>query len=232
MKNNKFKQKLTQTIIHLKKKKKILLITTSNRWVGDKEDPKSTLLAKKIAQQLNEKTTLLDVAKIKIYPCEGNVSTSKGNSCGEKSALLNDPEKNPSRNHRCWASINNPDDELWKVSKALFESDTVIFFASIRWGQTNSIYQKLLERLTWIENMHSTFGEENKVKKIEAGIIATGQNWNGKKVIRTQKEVLKYFGFKVNEKLCWNWQYTTNTSDETNESYKKSWKKFNKTFFE
>jgi multimeric flavodoxin WrbA len=52
--------------------------------------------------------------------------------------------------------MNHKDDELWKISKPLFEADVVIFFSSIRWGQTNSYYQKIIERLTWLENRHST----------------------------------------------------------------------------
>jgi hypothetical protein len=107
--------------------------------------------------------------------------------------LLKDKDKNPSGFHRCWASINNKDDELWKISKPLFESDVVIFFGSVRWGQTNSFYQKLIERLTWIENRRTTLGEGNIVEKIDAGIILLGQNWNGRRVLNDQKEVFKFF---------------------------------------
>ena len=78
----------------------------------------------------------------------------------------------------------------------------VVFFTSVRRGQTNSIYQKLIERLTRIENRHSTLGEENIVKNIEAGIIAIGHNWNNEQVVQTQKEVLQFFGFQVPKKLC------------------------------
>ncbi len=121
-------------------------------------------------------------------------------------------------------------DELWKISKELFESDTVLFFASIRWGQANGYYQKLIERLTWIENRHSNLGEKNIVKDIDAGFIATGQNWNGKDVTETQKEVLQFFGFKTPNELFWNWQFTDNTLDETNRSYNKAITVFDKTF--
>jgi hypothetical protein len=46
-------------------------------------------------------------------------------SVGLKKLYLKDKEKNPSGYHRCWASIHNEDDELWKISKELFESDCV-----------------------------------------------------------------------------------------------------------
>lgn len=49
----------------------------------------------------------------------------------------------------------------------------------------NSFYQKLIERLTWLENRHSSLGEENILQKIDAGLIAIGHNWNGA-VIHTE----------------------------------------------
>jgi multimeric flavodoxin WrbA len=228
-------QKLVKTVEFLDKKEKVLFLTTSNRgeWAIKelKEEPKSTKLAKAVQSYLGkQKCTLINVPELKIYPCEGNVSHKNGNSCGVKKAVLKDKEKNPSGNHRCWRSLNNPDDELWKISKVLLESDAVIFWGSIRWGQMNSEYQKLIERLTWLENRHSTFKEKNIIEDINAGIIAIGQNWRGKEVIDVQKQVLEFFGFKVDSNLCWNWQYTQNKLDETQKSYEKSSKTFDKTF--
>jgi multimeric flavodoxin WrbA len=226
-------EKVQKTIDYLKNKKKIVFVTTSNRWEDDKA--KSTLLAEKIKKVLeNEgvKISFFDVSKMNIFPCEGNVSTEHGNGCGNKHSMLKDQEKNPTGNHRCWASFNNKNDELWKISKELFKSEAIIFFTSVRWGQTNHYYQKLIERLTWIENRHTTLGEENIVKGINAGIIVIGHNWNGKNVLETQKQVLKYFGFEVVNELCWNWQYTDDSSDESNEGYKEDAKQFRKEFLE
>lgn len=225
-----YKEQFDRTLKYLDNKNKILLLTTSSRWSGDRENPKSSLLAKKIAEKFPDKSKVIDVSKLKIYVCEGNVSIKRGNTCGEKPALLRDKEKNPSQCHRCWASLNNKDDELWIVSKELLESDCVIFFASVRWGQTNSIYQKLIERLTWLENRHTTLGENNIIKDIDAGLILVGQNWNGENVLKTQKKVLNYFGFKTPEELFWNWQYTNDAEDESQDSYRKSFPKFKKDF--
>jgi hypothetical protein len=111
--------------------------------------------------------TLIDVPELKIFPCEGNISRKDGNSCGLLKSKLKDKDKNPSGEHRCWASLNNKTDELWKISKELFESDVVIFFSSVRWGQANMYYQNLIERLSWIENRHTTLGESNIVKDID-----------------------------------------------------------------
>jgi len=226
-------KELQATVNYLNGKKRVLLLTTSNRYQipeEEKDIPKSTQLAQVIKKALGEKVVLIDVPELKIYPCEGNVSRRDGNSCGLKDALLKSKTKNPSGNHRCWASINNPDDELWKISKELFESDAVVFFASIRWGQANGYYQKLIERLNWIENRHTTLEENNVVKNIEAGFICIGQNWNGPEVVKTQKQVHEFYGFKTPDTLYWNWQYTEDELDETQESYKKSASEFKKTF--
>lgn len=230
-----YKDIFEDTLKALKKYKKILFLTTSNRWNSEEnsEKPKSTMLAYEIAKRLDSSNiSIIEVPLLKIYPCEGNVSTKSGNSCGVADAKKKDPLKNPSGHHRCWASINNKDDELWKISKELFESDCVVFFGSIRWGQMNSEYQKLIERLTWIENRHTTLGEENIVKDIDAGIIIVSQNWNGKQVLDTQKKVLEYFGFNVVKNLSWNWQYTDIDTDESKQSYMDAINQFAKIFLE
>jgi multimeric flavodoxin WrbA len=226
---------LVKSVKFLESKEKVLFLTTSNRgeWAEKelKEVPKSTKLAKAVQDYLGKsKCTLIEVPHLKIYPCEGNVSHGDGNSCGILKAKLDDKEKNPTGNHRCWRSINNPDDELWKISKELFESDAVVFWGSIRWGQMNSEYQKLIERLTWLENRHTTFKESNLLENISAGVIAIGQNWRGAEVVKVQKQVLEFFGFNVNSDLCWNWQYSKDATDESPKSYKQAAKSFDKTF--
>jgi len=230
-----YARKYKKTIDYLRNKNKVLLLTTSNRWSQHKDDvPKSTQLAIKIQELLGkDKVTLIDTTKLHIVPCEGNVSSNKefgGNHCGSAAALLKNKEQNPSGHHRGWASVNEKGDELWKISKELFESDCVLFFASVRWGQANGYYQKLIERLTWIENRHTTLGESNLIKDIDAGFIAVGQNWNGKHVVQTQKSVLEFFGFQTPDQLFWNWQFTDDALDETKRSYLKGVSVFEKTF--
>ena len=225
--------RLEKTITELDKLDKVLLLACSNRYNWDKDDvdiPKSTIIAMIIQEALGDKATLIDVPELTIHPCEGNVSRKDGNSCGVKKALLKDDKKNPSGFHRCWASLNNNDDELWKISKELFESNAVIFFTSVRWGQASMFYQKLIERLTWIENRASTLGESNVIKDIESGFICTGQNWHGLDVVETQRKVHYFYGFKPNDKFYWNWQYTSKISDETQTSYKDSFGAFAKKF--
>ena len=224
---------LQSTIKYLDKKDRVLLLTTSNRFQipgEDKEVPKSTLLARVVQKALGDKAIVMDVSEMKIYHCEGNVSRKDGNSCGVKDSILESKTKNPSGYHRCWASINNNDDELWKITKELFESDAVVFFGSIRWGQANAFYQKLIERLDWIENRHTTLGEDNIIKDVDAGFICTGQNWNGQDVVGIQKQVHAFFGFKTPSELYWNWQFTKDENDESQQSYKASYAAFDKDF--
>jgi multimeric flavodoxin WrbA len=202
--------------------KKTVFITTSTRWSGAKEIPKSSQLAEKLAEKLYPSPQIIDASKLVIFPCEGNVSTSPedgGNHCGIPGATLKDDFKNPGGFMRCWASLNNPTDELWKISKAIHESDAVVFFGSMRWGSLNSIYKKLLERLTWIENRQSTLEGENPVKDKYAGLMIIGQNWYGLHELETQKKILDWFGFKTPDELFWNWQYTKDYKDETQKSY-------------
>lgn len=222
---------INKFISYLSKKKKVLFLTTSNRYEEHKEVPKSTQLAYDIKEELKDvDIKIIEIPKLNIYPCEGNVSAKDGNNCGVKDAILKNKQKNPSGHHRCWASVNNSDDELWKISKELLESEVVIFFISIRWGQTNSEYQKLIERLNWIENRHTTLGEKNIISDIEAGCVAIGQNWRGSEVVDVQKDVYKFYGFKVPSELSFNWQYTTDVKDESKESYLDAPKKFDKFF--
>jgi multimeric flavodoxin WrbA len=222
-------KKLEKTISELEKLDKVLLLTCSNRYNWDENNvdiPKSTILAMIIQEYLGDKAVLIDVPELNIVPCEGNVSRKDGNSCGLKKALLKSDTKNPSGYHRCWASVNDKTDELWKITKELFDSKAVIFFSSVRWGQANQFYQKLIERLTWIENRHATLGETNVVEGIQSGFICVGQNWKGVDVVDTQRRVHTFYGFKPNDKFYWNWQYTNKITDETQDSYKDAFPTF------
>jgi multimeric flavodoxin WrbA len=218
---------------YLKKQegKKIAFLTTSNRWSGDKELPKSSIIAEELMKKLGpDNCQIINVSKLKIFPCEGNVSTKRGNTCGLKDAKLNDKEKNPTGQIRCWASINNKSDEMYKVANAILDADIVIFFGSIRWGKMNAIYTSLIERLTWLENRHTTLGESNLLKDKEVGIIAVGHNWNGEESVKLEKEVLSFFGFKTPSQLSFNWQYLKNSNNESKEEYVAEFGEFLKEF--
>jgi multimeric flavodoxin WrbA len=223
------KQDLTRLVTSLKGKK-VLLLTTSTRWSGSNDVPKSSQLAEMVASELGDSYSIMDVSKMHIYQCEGNVSVEDGNSCGVKGASLKDEEKNPTGCHRCWASINHKDDELWKISKKLFEVDAVIFFGSVRWGSVNAVYQKLIERLTWLQNRHSTLGESNLLEGKLAGLVLTGHNWNVGTEIEKQKQVLRFYGFEVPNDMSFYWQWTTDVTEESPEGYKRDPIEFEDTY--
>jgi multimeric flavodoxin WrbA len=223
---------LAMTIQELSRFKRVLLLTCSNRYRGvlKTQDPKSTILAKVIAGSLDN-AEIINVPDLSIHPCEGNVSREDGNKCGAKAALLNDAEKNPTGYHRCWASIHNPDDELWRVSRAIFASDCVVFFSSVRWGQANMYYQKLIERLNWINNRFVPLGEDNVVKDIASGFVIVGQIWGANDICENQMTIHKYFGFNVNPSLYWTWQAEDVCVDvETLRGYLESYPKFYEDF--
>jgi multimeric flavodoxin WrbA len=224
--------KFNKTLKYLEKKEKVLFLLTSNRWSGHKEDtPKSSSLAYLLQEKLGpNKVTIIDISKLKIYECEGNVSSKTGNYCGVKKALLKNG-KDKTGELRCWASFNNKDDELYKVVNELLKSDAVVFFGSIRWGKMNAVYAKLVERLTWLENRHTTLGESNILKDIDCGVISVGHNWNGEMAIKTERQVLEFFGFKTPKELFWSYQWTENSTDETQSGYKLDLTDFNKIFF-
>lgn len=69
-------------------KDKVLFLTTSSRWFDEKggETPKSGLLASYISKKLLSRVEVVDVSRLRIYECEGNVSTAKGNACGRRRA--------------------------------------------------------------------------------------------------------------------------------------------------
>ena len=211
------------------KDKKIVFLTTSNRWEGEKELPKSSIVADELCKRLDN-CQVMDVSKLKIFACEGNVSNKKGNGCGVKDAMLKDKVKNPTGDIRCWCSLNNKSDEMYKVANAIFDADIVIFFGSIRWGKMNAIYTQLIERLTWLENRHTTLNESNLLEGKEAGIIAIGHNWNGEEAVKLEKEVLEFFGFKTPDVLSFNWQYLKDPNDESKKSYKSAYPDFLKEF--
>jgi multimeric flavodoxin WrbA len=176
-------------------------------------------LAEKLRQR-GVKVEVIDAAKLKIHDCMGCVSELHGNHCGVKEAKLKDEEKNPTGNIRCWASHDFEDDELYKIANSIYDSQAIIFFGSQRWGSVNAIYQRLIERLDWIENMHTTLGEKSTVSGIQAGLIVIGQNWRVEDSITTQKKVLEFFGFDTPDELFIGWQYTRDANDESPQSYK------------
>lgn len=208
--------------------KRVLFITTSNRgqYISSKgEKPKSTRLAEHFSDLLKEKgveVVLMDAAKLKIHNCLGCVSELKGNMCGSPDSKLKDKEKNPHGHLKCWASMDYKDDEIWKIANEIYTCDAVIFFTSNRWGNPNAIYQKLIERLDWIESSHSTYEGPNTIKGMKAGMVLLGQNWRVQESLEVQQQVLNFFGWETPNELFMGWQFTRDTDDEEQKSYQEA----------
>ena len=206
--------------------KKVTFITTSSRSPYVEkfgESPKSSQLARSLAEKLKQrdiKVEVIDAAKLNIHNCLGCVSELHGNNCGAKESAIKDDIKNPHGHLRCWASHDFEDDELYKIANAIYDSQAVVFFGSQRWGSVNAIYQKVIERLDWMENMHSTLGEKSTIDNIMAGLVVIGQNWQVDQSLTTQKKVLGFFGFQVPDELFMGWQYTRDSNEESPESYR------------
>lgn len=60
--------------------------------------------------------------------------------------------------------------------------------------------------------------------------MAIGHNWNGEVAIKTEKDVLGFFGFKTPSQLSFNWQFTKDINDESKTGYKAEYDKFLKEF--
>lgn len=208
--------------------KRVLFVTTSNRGeyiLSKGERPKSTRLAEHFKDLLEKKgieVELMDASKLKIYNCLGCVSELKGNMCGSPESKLKDEKKNPHGHLKCWASHDYKDDELWKIANEIYRADAIIFFASNRWGNPNAIYQKLIERLDWIESSYTTYGGPNTIKGKKAGMVLLGQNWRVQESLEVQYHVLNFFGFETPEELFMGWQFTRDTLDEEQKSYQEA----------
>lgn len=213
---------------YLSKLKKVLFVCTSNRSpyvIKQGESAKSSQLAERLAYLLEQKgckVEVIDASLLNIHNCLGCVSELHGNQCGAKASKVKDKKKNPTGHLRCWASHDFDDDELWKIVNPLYESEAVIFFASHRWGSANAIYQKLIERLDWIENMHYNMGEASTIIGKKAGFILLGQNWRVQDTVKMQREVLGFYGFETPPELYMGWQFTRDIEDESVASYKQA----------
>ena len=80
--------RLEKTIKYLQTRTKVLLIGTSNRWEGHKDDEaKSTKLAKLVCERLgSDKCEFIDVSKLNIFVCEtyhlnGEITVEKRVRC-------------------------------------------------------------------------------------------------------------------------------------------------------
>jgi hypothetical protein len=102
----------------------------------------------------------------------------------------------------------------------LFDKDKIFAYLNLDDNEL-FIYQRLYERLSWIENRVSSLGEQpiRQLRRLQAGMVVFGQNWNDARVLKTQKQNFQWFGWKTPAALSFYWQYTTDADEESPESY-------------
>jgi hypothetical protein len=102
-----------------------------------------------------------------------------------------------------------------------------MFFSSVRWGAANMFYQKLIERLNWINNRYIPYGESNIIKDTTSGFICVGQHSYAEQICQLQYNNHKYYGFDADEDLYWFWKAEDiNYNDETLQGYLESYPEF------
>jgi hypothetical protein len=58
------------------------------------------------------------------------------------------------------------------------------------------------------------------LRKLEAGVVLFGHNWNDEQVLKTQKQNFRWFGGKTPAALSFSWQYIGDAEEESPESYR------------
>ena len=117
-------------------------------------------------------------------------------------AKLRDKQENQTGQHRCWASINNKDDQLYKISRELFKFASGGLFRLRSMGTNEQrvsapLRTPELDRET--ESPH--WGEKRipQLKKLEAGIVLLVIPGTTNKFWQTQKQNFRWFGWKTPE---------------------------------
>jgi hypothetical protein len=102
-----------------------------------------------------------------------------------------------------------------------------MFFSSVRWGSANMYYQKLIERLNWINNRYIPYGESNIIKDTTSGFICVGQHQYADDICELQYGNHKYYGFNADKDLYWYWNAEDiDYNDETLQGYLESYPEF------
>jgi len=188
---------------------RILGISTSTNRGQDKDSWGSSanvlLVALKALQEQGHEVRCVNAADLHIVPnlsCYANGDTK----CG-------DPESGP---YRCWAhwySVQDPDkyggvDEMPVLYDNIAWADLVLFATSARWGTHSALLQKIIERMTVLENLSSTYGEPNPLAGKKAGVIVTGHQWLTQRIAMHLLDVFSFMGFKAERGYQFVWQRT------------------------
>lgn len=180
---------------------KILIISTTTH----RDKSTSKMVLSHISDVLNKKhdVDFIDANDLHIVPNQSCYSDG-GKNCASPDA----------GKYRCWAhklSHENPDDykgkdEMGIIYDALEWCDLVIWGTSVRWGSHSALMQKIIERMTNIENRVVVYGEENYVKGKKCGVVVTGNNYESDSVANHLAQQLGWFGFETDPGWTFTWQ--------------------------
>ena len=130
--------------------------------------------------------------------------------------------------YRCWAHLNSvkdPDayggvDEMPVLYDGIRDADVVIWATSTRWMSHSAVLQRVIERMNTLENRVSVYGEASPLAGKLAGVLVTGQHYEGQKVAAHLQEVFSRLGFTVPPDAQMVWQrtfdLTVEQGDESN----------------
>lgn len=124
--------------------------------------------------------------------------------------------------YRCWAhklSHENPSayggrDEMGVLYDGFLWADTVVFATSVRWESHSAILQKIIERMTTLQNRAVVYGEPNPLSGKRCGVVVTGHNAKAQSVASHLLEVFQWLGFDTAFFSQLVWQRTQNLHSE------------------
>lgn len=127
--------------------------------------------------------------------------------------------------YRCWAhklSHDNPEefggaDQMGDIYDGIESADVVIFSTSVRWESHSALLQKIIERMTTLQNRHTVYGEPNPLLHKKCGVIVTGHNSKAQSVASHLLNVLQWIGFDTNIYRQIVWQNNTNLHSEVSD---------------
>jgi len=124
--------------------------------------------------------------------------------------------------YRCWAhklSHDTPSeyggkDQMGVLYDAYDWADIVIFGTSVRWESHSAILQKIIERMTTLQNRNVVYGERNPLQNKRCGVIVTGHNSMAQKVAAHLLRAFEWLGFTTDIFYQVVWQNSQNIHSE------------------
>lgn len=124
--------------------------------------------------------------------------------------------------YRCWAhKLSHADpnryggaDEMGLIYDHIAWADAVIFATSVRWESHSAVLQKVIERMTTLQNRHAVYKEPNPLQGKKCGVVVTGHNAKAQSVASHLLEAFQWLGFHTEFFYQIVWQKTQNLHSE------------------